>query len=372
MPKKINYASLYTLRSDGRYMGYWRDKDGKRHAAYDKDPEVLHHKLELKEAPPVLTFSNMAELWEKETREQVTERTWKNYRPHYLDLVSSFGKRPCSEISAMDINADLLSAKAQDLSATVVNTRRVIWTGILNTAVVNGAIPFNPAISVRLPKGLHHGKRRAPTDAEIEIIIRSLDLPFGFFPYLLLFAGMRKGEGLALLKSDIDFDAKLIHVTKTLEYISNSAPRVKPPKTESGIRDIPIVAPLMEPLRSYVDSLHTLELFPAEPSNRVPKAKGYMSEHQYERLWKSYCEAAGLHDLTAHNLRHGTATLMFEYGVDVYTTQHLIGHSNVQTTIKLYTELREKQKAKSVKKFESGMAKRVKKVSKPDNKSDNK
>ena len=96
-----------------------------------------------------------------------------------------------------------------------------------------------------------------------------------------------------------------------------------------------------------------------------------MSEHQYERKWADYCNAVGLHDLTAHNLRHGTATLMFEYGVDVYTTQQVIGHSSVDTTLKLYTELRKKQKSKSVKKYDTGMTRRVKNATRPDNKSDN-
>ena len=48
--KKIDYSSLYTLRSDGRYMGYWRDAHGKRHAVYDRDPESLHKKIEEAEA----------------------------------------------------------------------------------------------------------------------------------------------------------------------------------------------------------------------------------------------------------------------------------------------------------------------------------
>ena len=37
MAKKIDYASLYTLRADGRYMGYYRDQNGKRKCAYEKD-----------------------------------------------------------------------------------------------------------------------------------------------------------------------------------------------------------------------------------------------------------------------------------------------------------------------------------------------
>lgn len=372
MAKKINYASMYTLRADGRYMGYYKDGSGKRHAIYDRDPEMLFRKIAEKDLPTVVTFRDMAEAWEAEARETITIRTWKNYKPHFEDIVSEHGDKPCSDITASDISNDLLRAKARDCSATIVNTRRVIFSSILNYAVVHGVIPYNPALSVRLPKKLPRSTRRAPTDNEIKLILQSKDLNFGFFPFLLLLTGMRKSEALALLISDIDFDSDVIHVTKSLEYISNSAPRVKEPKTEKGIRDIPIVAPLLPALREYCASLKTQELFPGEPSNRKQKVFGYMSEHQYERKWSDYCKRVGLTDLTAHNLRHGTATLMFEFGVDQYTTQAILGHAQIETTMRIYTELRKKQQDKSISKFATGIDALLKNSEKPDNNSDNK
>ncbi len=65
MAKKIDYASLYTLRSDGRYQGSYRDENGKRHSVYDRDPEKLHFKLlaleEAKSKPA--TFEDVAADW---------------------------------------------------------------------------------------------------------------------------------------------------------------------------------------------------------------------------------------------------------------------------------------------------------------------
>ena len=34
---KTNFAKLFTLRADGRYQGYWKDRDGGRHALCDRD-----------------------------------------------------------------------------------------------------------------------------------------------------------------------------------------------------------------------------------------------------------------------------------------------------------------------------------------------
>ncbi len=55
--------------------------------------------------------------------------------------------------------------------------------------------------------------------------------------------------------------------------------------------------------------------------------------------------------LTAHELRHGYATILFEAGVDTYTAQKLLGHADIETTIAVYTHLREKKKNESIEKL---------------------
>ena len=52
--------------------------------------------------------------------------------------------------------------------------------------------------------------------------------------------------------------------------------------------------------------------------------------------------------LTPHVLRHGYATLLYEAGVDMYTAQRLLGHADIQTTMTVYTHLRERQEQASV------------------------
>lgn len=364
MPKKINYAALFTLRSDGRYQGYWRDAAGKRHALCDRDPERLQARLEAKEAPQSVTLRDAAERWEAAYRETVTVRTWKNMLPHYEALLDKWGDLPVEAVTATEIIADLQAAKARGYSRTVVNTRKVIITGILNHALADGLIPYNPALSVRLPKGLPHGRRTAPDDAVIRAVLAGKDLPFGFFPFLLLCTGMRKSEALALRKSDIDTKKALIHVDRALTYISNSAPQTKLPKSGKP-REIAIPSILAAPLKAYIAPLKKNDLlFRQPPSNRI-RGGGYFSEHSYEHAWLEYCRAAGLTDadgkplITAHHLRHATATLLYEADVDVYTAQRILGHSKVSTTMEIYTDLRDQKQAESTTKFSELMAEKM-------------
>ena len=370
MSKKLDYASLFTLRKDGLYTATWTAGNGKRHYLYDRDPESLYKRLQDAKKPPQkapVTFSAVAESWEGEYRETITVRSWLNLKPHYEDIKSMYDGHAIDEVTAADVNRDYLRAKAQGRSRTVVNNRRVIYNGIFNYAVREGMIPYNPAASVKLPKGLPQGKRSAPTDEEIGIICANIDKPFGFFPFFLLCTGLRKGEALALLKSDIDFKRKVVSVTKSLVYIDNANPSVKEPKTAAGKREVPILDVLLPKLKDYCASQRSKYLFPQPKSNRTSgKGGGYMTERGYEGAWQRYCESVGLVDgdgkptLTAHQLRHGTATLLFESGADEYTAQRILGHANINITMGIYTELRDKQMAKSVKKFNKEMLKHSK------------
>ena len=369
MAKRINYAEMFTLRKDGRYMATYTDAKG-RHCLYDKDPEQLHKKLMAAQAKEtyVPTFRKVAEDWERQHREEIEQRTWNNYLPHYQQILARHGKKTVDEVTALDVINHLTAAKAQGYSATVVNSIRSIYRMIFDYAVANDHAKYNPVTSVRLPKGLKRGKRVAPTDDQIKTILRNVDAPFGLFPFLLLCTGLRKSEALALTWDDVDFSKKEITISKSLDYPTGSTPRVKAPKTEAGNRIVPILDILAQPLQEAHDESSSIYVFPAQDSNRAGKGGGMMTLRGYEGAWDRYCTSVGFMKdgkpvITAHNLRHGTATLMFEMDVDELTAQRILGHSRVEITREIYTELREKQNRKSVDKFNDGM----RKYTQPDN-----
>lgn len=363
MAKKINYASMFTLRKDGRYQGSYMDSRG-RHYVYDRDPEKLFRKLQSLEAQPepVPTLRQIAEGWEREHREEITHRTWNNYEPHYREILTRHGHKPLQEVTALDIMNHLTAAKTKGYSATVVNSIRSLYRMIFDYAVAHDLAQFNPVLSVRLPKGLKRGKRVAPTDAQIKAIFAGADVPFGLFAVLLLCTGLRKSEALALQWTDVDFVRKEISVTKSLDYTNGADPKLKPPKTDAGVRTVPIIDLLYSKLLEAHSRSNSLLLFPAQDSTRGGKGGGLMTLRGYEGAWLRYCAAVGLMEdgkpsITAHNLRHGTATLMFELGVDELTAQRILGHSRIEITREIYTDLRAAQNLKSINKFNKGMRK---------------
>lgn len=349
MPKKkqIDYASMFTLRKDGRYMGYWHGKDGKRHAIYDRDPERLHERIEEKEMPERASLKSVMESWERRHKGEVKSGTWTNYVPHIAGIKELYGATPIEEVTAFMVTQDLLAQKARGYSHTIVNTRRCIWRMVLDHAVADPEIrlPYNPALAVKNPKGLPKGKRSAPDDDVLTTILSSAnDGGTGFIAFFLLCTGLRRSEALRRPKADID--------TKAWEI------RISESKSAAGVRTVPIIAPLRAPLQAWMKAHKGPWLFPHVDYHAGRKSvAGYMTNSNWETAWASYCADNGWVDedgkptVGAHNLRHGTATLLYEADVDIYTAQHILGHANVTTTLNIYTELRQNHEKKNIDKF---------------------
>ena len=377
MAKKIKYETLFTLRKDGRYQGYWKDADGKRHAIYDRDPEKLYHKIEAKEAPPILTFRDIAEAWQDDAWPKLREGTISSYKPMLARAIEEHGDKPAAEVEPADIYRHLMILSAQRMSAKSVKTLRTIYNLIYKHAIIDPvlgrSVRHNPAVSVPLPDGMRRPETRQAPEKDIVERIRTTGdkVPFGDFVLFLVNTGFRRGEALAIQWQDIDFDRQTISCTKSISHRTGSA-RVGQTKTAAGVRVVPLLPDLVRTLRRPADALDTDYVFHGEdPSKPIPLST-------YERRWRAYCSEMGFVEedtemykdengvlktrikykptLTAHVLRHGYATTLFEAGVDVYTAQRLLGHANIEVTMAIYTHLRKEKETESLKKLQNFFA----------------
>lgn len=366
--KKIDYAAMFTMRKDGRYQGSYVDKTG-RHYVYDKDPERLWHKLnDPKEEKPLL-FKEIAQAWQTNAWKKIREGTIACYEAPYNRAVDRFGDCVASEIEPHDILTHLQTLKSKGLSASTIKKQRVIYKQIFQHAIMDEVygktIRSNPALYVKLPDGLPKAQRREAPEDEIvkQIRAKSRTAYFGMFAFFLICTGFRKGEALAVRWKDIDFNKGAITCGESISYRSGTA-KAAPPKTKSGYREVPLLAALSEVLERPAGAADTDYVFYGEdPSKPMPKST-------YDRRWRHYCIDMGfvedepesrtskqgkvyvVHNytptLTAHELRHGYATMLFEADVDVYTAKSLLGHADIETTMAIYTHLRNKKKMSSL------------------------
>ena len=218
-------------------------------------------------------------------------------------------------------------------------------------AIDNRVIDYNPAQNIKIPKSAPASKREAITPEEIS---RIEEFPHKMQPaaMIMLYAGLRRGELIALTWADVDLAGGTIRVNKAVEYIGEY-PQLKPPKTESGERTVYIP----DKLRNYLAQLprDTFLVFPS-PSGEM------WHKTQFLKAWKSYVldmdveygdegrkskfdpRHKGVEDIrefTPHMLRHTFCTMMYTAGVDVVAAKEQMGHSDIKTTLGIYTHLSE-------------------------------
>lgn len=175
-----------------------------------------------------------------------------------------------------------------------------------------------------------------PTQEEIDAIKAHVDTSDGLFYYFFMFAGLRLGEALALRWKDIDSDKNVIHVTRSLYWAGQNTGRFKVPKTDAGTRDV-----------IYLERLRNmLEPRRSSPEHYVFGGESPMTHRAYLNTLKR-CKKIANSDCVPHELRHAFATLCFEADVPVKTTQGLLGHAQISTTMDIYTELRNRKLAEA-------------------------
>lgn len=152
--------------------------------------------------------------------------------------------------------------------------------------------------------------------------------------------GLRISEIFALNKSDIDFINDTITVNKQLleRGGKNKDLKIKTKlKTSSSNSVLPLVPTLKEIL---------IEWFDINPYEKVVcNEEGYyLNPVSAQARVKKIASDLGIQGFHFHMLRHTLITNLYKSGVDVKTTQELARHSNINTTLNVYTHLEENSK----------------------------
>lgn len=199
-------------------------------------------------------------------------------------------------------------------------------------------ISYNPANAVKIPRDAPKQTRRALTQDEMNKIIDT-EHPLQTFSMIALFAGLRRGELLALTWDDIDLVNGSITVSKAVAFIRNQ-PIVKTPKTASGCRVVQIPTVLINYLKTI------------NPKSGLVLGKIY-TKTTWNDAWKKYIDFLNIPDVTPHMLRHTACTMMIEAGMDVSSVRLQMGHSDIQTTLAIYTHVTQQHRTNEVKKLDS-------------------
>jgi len=213
----------------------------------------------------------------------------------------------------------------------VVRGIHTLLNNCLEQAVAERLILSNPAKGCRLPKLEKREMKILPEDkigpylAEAER--RGLLAAF----YLELTTGLRRGELLALLWTDLDVENMTISVSKQVNRI-NGELVVSQPKTPNSIRKLAIPQRAVELLvEEHSKHPHSPYLFVSPKTGTMFDPDSF--RHTHEKILK----AIGAEHIRFHDLRHTFATLSLKYGVDVKTLSGALGHYDAGFTLSTYT-----------------------------------
>lgn len=341
----IDYAKLYTKREDGRYQGYYYDLDANgepirtaktRHILCDRDPERLFRRIEEKHTPHVATFAEVCAEWQKTKWEEWAPNSIAAYKPPIRRVLEEFGNEKLADISTKDVTAFLAELADKGYARRTVTFHKNVISMVYEHAIANGLADQSPATHAVMPRNLPQETRESPSDEAVAAVENGLDKPFGLYPFLLRYSGLRRGEALALRYEDIDRKKGLIHVRKTVEF-SGGAPYLKEPKSKTSVRAVNLYDVLADAIPLGVCGF----LFPSEKDPQKPMRKA-----EFGRRWDAYCKAIG-YTLTPHQLRHAYACLLYEAGVGIKEAQKLLGHANSQITLDVYTHISDRLQDKS-------------------------
>ena len=145
--------------------------------------------------------------------------------------------------------------------------------------------------------------------------------------YLELTTGLRRGELLALLWTDLDIENKTISVTKQVNRIKGQLV-VNQPKTQNSIRTLAI------PQQAVDLQVEEHRKHPSNPFMFPSPATGEMYyPDSVVNLHKKILKDAGLEHIRFHDLRHTFATMALQNGVDIKTLSSMLGHYDAGFTL---------------------------------------
>lgn len=299
------------------------------------------------------TFATVAEWWLDSYAEQnLKERSIERYHQYTKRTYEALGDMPIKEIRAIHLQLFIDS-----LQKPGVNSRT---GGGLSPKTIRGYLGFisdvikcawrlelieaNPCDRVVAPK-LH---KKAPViytedeTREFLFYIREAPTKYYVFFQLAIFAGLRRGELLGLNWTDIDFDNFVIMVRRNSQYTKRKGLYWDEPKSLAGQRVLKLPPELFDSIKCLRrEQIGYCKKYGLKWSENMRLFLGVncgpMHPNTPYNWLKRFCTRKKITFYGIHQYRHLNASLLICTGADPTTVSHTLGHSQVSTTLNIYS-----------------------------------
>ena len=310
-----------------------------------------------------ITLSDYTKLWLKEIAPgKLAKSTVARNRQDIDRFLPALGEKKLTDLRPehfrnfyADLRKQISSVTKKPLSESTIEGVHACICSILSDAVEGGYLLHNPAWRTYKYTGKKKQKKNVADEETAQKLITALgeeNIKYETYFKLIIATGMRRGECCGLKWSDINISERTIHICKNVVKVTGEKIIVKEPKTAAGDRYVyfsPEMESLLKEYHSYCRA-ETLDFDEREltENDYIFRRQGMklpMTPSTFTWRFKLILKKHGLPtDLNVHSLRHTNASLLIANGADVATVAGLLGHSQVSTTLDIYTHAFDKQK----------------------------
>lgn len=252
------------------------------------------------------------------------------YRVHVLP---TWGDVPLKDIRFSKVQ-EWVSNLSTTKSASIVIRCHGILSRIIDLAVKDRRLLENPAKGVNLPK---KGKKARAylTHKQVQALAEASG-QHSTLVYFLAYTGLRWGEAIGLKIKSLDLLKKRVSVSENAVEISGVI-QVGTPKSHE-FRTVPLPDFLLPMLGQLCEGKGRESLVFGDGHN-------YLSRSTTSRGWLDKavkrCQEVDpdFPRVTAHDLRHTSASLAVSAGANVKALQKMLGHASASMTLDIYADL---------------------------------
>ena len=337
--------------------------EGKRKTLYGKTKTEVQQRLIKAQGavlsgqyfdPSLITVKQWLDTWFKEymigkRAPKTVEGHANNINNHILPAIGDIKLKDIKGYTLQKLYNELerkYSARTVQLVHTTLNTA-------FKQAIRNDLIQMNAASKCVLPKHIQKKSRALSLKEQKKFVEAIKGTQYELVFLLCLYAGLRRGEVLALQWKDIDFDSMQININKTVARVkvfSHENPDgkgqkvVKDPKSKTSNRVIPLAENLVPIIKEQRKKMLELKLsygpgFNTEDFLFTDLSGNVLDGNRVSKHFKRLSDEVLDEPATVHSLRHTFATRGAESGVSMKVMQELCGHSKIDITADIYTHI---------------------------------
>lgn len=160
-----------------------------------------------------------------------------------------------------------------------------------------------------------------------------------------ILSGCRLGELAGLTWDNVDVEHAVFHIRRQLDTRNHREPKFKDLKTDNSERDVAVPRYLIDDMKKLHADGDELIFY---TQRNLPISTSSASRYTHRLLDRLKIDAPNFH---FHSFRHSHVALLLAHDVDIYAISQRLGHTNVRTTLQIYSYLMDEKKEKEDKKI---------------------